>query len=111
MDVTLGYWAVVRVRSENVVPDVRAAVFRASDRMEMVEFLRELEAGPRVGGDGEVGLSKGSYPRRWVNRFSRVLDSSTLRLVAYWLSALRLWRSLGIRGVWSGNGGPGKRRR
>ena len=63
-----------RARSEEVVPEIRAAVARASDRPEMERFLKKLSGNLTLVEEDEDGLSRmaTACARRWFTHFSGV---------------------------------------
>ena len=63
-----------KVRPAELLPEMCAAAARASGRMEMEDFLRELENNPTFAGNGDVGLPRSTFSRRCLTRFTRVMD-------------------------------------
>ena len=71
-----------KARSEEVVPEMRAALGPAGDRMEMERFVKEFDNIPALVKTGEVGLSYRAFARQGVAHFSCASDLLTPELVA-----------------------------
>ena len=65
------------VRAEDVAPEMPAAVTWACDSFEMEWSIKELSHDPALVAEGEVGLSRSSFARRWFSHYSRVSVVST----------------------------------
>ena len=59
-----------KARSEEVVPEMRASLNRASDRMELERFVKELEADAPLVEEGEVGFPNRVFARQRYANFS-----------------------------------------
>ena len=88
-----------KARSKGVGPEVRAAMARASVRMETERFLKELDDDLTLVDEGEVGSPGSPYARRWLTHCSRASDFlapdsvSPLRGYVVGLMGKRVWAS------------------
>ena len=54
-----------KARSEEVLPELRAGLKRASDRLDMERFSKELKEAVTLVGENEVGWARSNYRRKW----------------------------------------------
>ena len=63
------------MRSGRVVPEVRAAMARAIDRLEMEELLNDADTDTTLADKGKFGSSCDHFAWHWFHRFPKIMDT------------------------------------
>ena len=71
-----------KVCSQEVVPEMRVALWRASDRLGVYRYIRDPEESVTVANKDEAGLTRSVYRRRWFSRFARVSEMLVSEMAA-----------------------------